>query len=584
MHTYLNYLIEANTGILLALGLYQLLFRRETNFTFMRAYLLGGLLVALLFPLIRFPAGPETTIPSLSDAVSMYVLPEITIGGPAAVEETEVRATGLTPGQLMAGIYLAGVGVFFSLFGYRLFRLLQYIRRSVTYPYKNNYRVVETTEAIPAFSFFHYLFLGQAHTLSAADKEQILRHETVHADKFHSLDILLLELLGVAFWFNPFIRSYKKILLSIHEYQADAAAVEARDATQYCSLLAKVALQSADYPLANYFNQSLTTKRIAMIRTTKHQLRGWKVAFLLPMFAGFFILVACQDQVLTEIVENNPTLSQRSEYPPDVQEVINRHREKNPEAKFTYVEGDVSELQNLIARQKDSQIIISTHGYKDRGVMGVLLQDMSNFAETMKTGDLVYQVVEEAASPVGGMEEFFKYIGANLRYPAEARQANISGRVFIQFIVNQDGTLSNIEVLRGIGGGCDEEAVRVLSEAPAWNPGKQRGLAVRQRMAIPIVFELGTNKASRINPESIIPVNNTMRVQSRLVRENGQNYLVGNVKDENNEALFGVNVIVKGTNTGTITDRNGNFKISPGAGKGALAFSFTGYQTEEVSF
>lgn len=102
----------------------------------------------------------------------------------------------------------------------------------------------------------------------------------------------------------------------------------------------------------------------------------------------------------------------------------------------------------------------------------------------------VFVIVETRPEPVGGMQAFYDYLNANLKYPAEARQMRISGRVYVQFIVEKDGSISNIEVVKGIGGGCDEEAVRVLGNAPAWKPGKQRGRPVKVKMTIPIFFTI----------------------------------------------------------------------------------------------
>lgn len=102
----------------------------------------------------------------------------------------------------------------------------------------------------------------------------------------------------------------------------------------------------------------------------------------------------------------------------------------------------------------------------------------------------IFLVVEESASPKGGMTAFYEFVGNNLHYPEKALRLEIEGRVFVQFVVNKDGRLTNFSVLKGIGFGCDEEAVRVLGMAPAWNPGKQRGRPVRQQMVMPIVFKM----------------------------------------------------------------------------------------------
>jgi periplasmic protein TonB len=104
--------------------------------------------------------------------------------------------------------------------------------------------------------------------------------------------------------------------------------------------------------------------------------------------------------------------------------------------------------------------------------------------------DQIFLVVEEQASFPGGMEAWANYLRKNMKYPAQARRMGIEGRVFLKFVVDEKGKVSNIEILRGIGGGCDEEAVRVLQNAPNWSPGKQRGRAVKSYMQLAIVFKL----------------------------------------------------------------------------------------------
>ncbi len=105
--------------------------------------------------------------------------------------------------------------------------------------------------------------------------------------------------------------------------------------------------------------------------------------------------------------------------------------------------------------------------------------------------DQIFTIVEDEPSPKGGMAAFYGFVSKNLKYPSQARRMDIEGKVFVQFVVDKDGTLSNVHVLKGIGAGCDQEAIRVIKDAPKWNPGKQRGRPVRVRMVIPIVFKLG---------------------------------------------------------------------------------------------
>lgn len=104
--------------------------------------------------------------------------------------------------------------------------------------------------------------------------------------------------------------------------------------------------------------------------------------------------------------------------------------------------------------------------------------------------DEIHQFVQEMPSPVGGLSAFYKYLSKNLKYPAQARRIGIEGRVFLSFVVEKDGSLTDVSVMKGIGAGCDEESVRVLENAPKWSPGKQRGNPVRVRYAFPVVFRL----------------------------------------------------------------------------------------------
>jgi protein TonB len=104
--------------------------------------------------------------------------------------------------------------------------------------------------------------------------------------------------------------------------------------------------------------------------------------------------------------------------------------------------------------------------------------------------DEVFVVVEESAQPENGMAEFYKLTASNLRYPAQARRMGVEGRVFVQFVVAKDGGLQEVEVIKGIGSGCDEEAVRIVSLSPKWKPAKQRGKPVKQRIVLPILFKL----------------------------------------------------------------------------------------------
>jgi TonB family protein len=200
---------------------------------------------------------------------------------------------------------------------------------------------------------------------------------------------------------------------------------------------------------------------------------------------------------MKEVVEKNKTLSQvsDSEIPAELQPQIKQIRQSNPNAKFTYIEGETKEISALAETYKNFKPLAILANPK-KGTTGILLQDMSSYAENIKSADDVYMVVEQAASPVGGFSSFMQYLRTNLNYPEAARNANIQGKVFIQFVVQADGSITDTEILKGIGGGCDEEALRVVAASPKWNPGKQKGVAIKQRMSVPIAFNLGNEQGS----------------------------------------------------------------------------------------
>ena len=102
----------------------------------------------------------------------------------------------------------------------------------------------------------------------------------------------------------------------------------------------------------------------------------------------------------------------------------------------------------------------------------------------------IFKVVEEMPEFPGGAAKMMEYIQKNMKYPMMARESDIQGRVFVNFVVEPDGSISNVTVMRGIGGGCDEEALRVVQSMPNWKPGKQRGSAVRCSFTVPIIFKL----------------------------------------------------------------------------------------------
>ncbi|HZY81851.1 MAG TPA: TonB family protein [Cyclobacteriaceae bacterium] len=111
--------------------------------------------------------------------------------------------------------------------------------------------------------------------------------------------------------------------------------------------------------------------------------------------------------------------------------------------------------------------------------------------EEVEDPNMIYTVVEQAAEFPGGVGAMMKFLSQNIKYPPQARRMGIEGSVFVEFVVNATGTIQDAKVIKGIGGGCDEEALRVIGKMPVWKPGKQNGRPVRVRFVLPVKFVLG---------------------------------------------------------------------------------------------
>jgi TonB family protein len=353
--------------------------------------------------LIHLNSSAITRVPSVN-AAAIHVLPEVMVDSIIASESHEGPFYNAWS---IAVIIYANVALFLLItLMWRMVKLVLKIRNEKHYRY-GRCKIIESAENNPAFSFFHFIYIGNARILTAPEKQQIIAHESVHVTQLHSLDNLLLQVTGIVFWFNPFINTYKKIFVQLHEFEADARTATGTEVNAYCSLLAKVALRSVEFPFANHFNQSLTLKRIDMIRTIKKRTRAWKFAAAAMVAVCCFLFIACQDQ----ITANRPALA---------------------------------------------------------------------------SADLAVSAI-----PEGGMEAFYTYLKRNLRYPPEARQKLAQGKVLLEFVVKQDGTLSDVNLLASPDPALGEEAKRLLYAGPKWAPGKQSsGEIADQRLVLPFLFKL----------------------------------------------------------------------------------------------
>lgn len=192
----------------------------------------------------------------------------------------------------------------------------------------------------------------------------------------------------------------------------------------------------------------------------------------------------------------------------------------------------------------------------------------------------VFTIVEEQPSYKGGMDAFYRYVIGEMKYPLQARNSGTEGTVQVQFVIERNGSISNAKAINSIGSGCDQEAIRVLENAPGFIAGSQRGRTVRTAMTMPITFKLNPEKKNPDNSTqgTIIAgevIANPDELQINSNYKNGE--WSGTILSSEGDKIPGVNIVVAGTNYGTVSDLSGNFKVKAEKSQ-ELHISYVGYK------
>ena len=258
----MTYLLQVSTCWIVFFGIYLLFLRKETFFSINRYYLLGALVTGLLVPYLgEFMPANEASIEVYQ---VMTQFSAIEVSPQAYVEET---VSVLTWMNLLWAIYLLGGLVVLSRFIHGLKRIYSIYKQADKTPHVN-YTLVESDKYHLPFSFFHFIFISKQLQLNA-DVENVLKHEELHANQWHSIDIVFTELLQVFFWFNPILIFYKNALRQSHEYLADAYVTQNHNKNSYGRLLLQQSTSGLEIALANQFFHSQIKKRITMMYKEK---------------------------------------------------------------------------------------------------------------------------------------------------------------------------------------------------------------------------------------------------------------------------------------------------------------------------
>jgi TonB family protein len=380
-----------------------------------------------------------------------------------------------------------------------------------------------------------------------------------------------------------------KKLEKIHEFQADAYALKSYNIDQYSSILISSTLKSNGLSLASSFHDGLILKRLIAMKQQTKNVSPWKLGALGSLCVILFTVFACSEELDQEIKEmgSQSNMITFDQLPSSMQTNLVEIKDKLSFMKVVVAEEDkiedIEELNDL-----DPKLIHSMNVDKaNKAIYIALKKDGTNFdylSEKSKMQGELFTVVEQQPEYEGGMEAFYKYVSSEMTYPLQARQRGIEGRVYVQFVVEKDGSLSDVKVIKGIGAGCDSEAVRVVQNASSFKPGTQRGRPVRVRMSMPIIFKLNEGKTNGDNStQGIIVIEKAELKQEKLKVE--ANYAngrwSGTVYDEEGGGLPGVNIVVAGTTTGTVSDLDGNFQVETDKSND-LYLSFVGYESVKL--
>ena len=534
----IGHLLPIAATVAVLWGVYRLLFRNSNRLLFNRFFLLTSMLLALAMPLLGLLSGTE--LPQMAtlkqNMFSGMMLSEVIVtpDGQPVLPEVTVN-TNATPSrfslwQVVGGIYLIGVGVMTLLFLFKLGKLVALIIRSPkrkmsgctavylsAVPEPKNVKVPEPVEGPiqnqqGSFSFFRYAFFPNENV-----DPDIMRHEMSHISHHHSWDILFAEVMMILQWFNPFIYLYKKELQSLHEYQADRDVVATGVNKKNYMMLILQQCTAVDFSgMSNNFSLILTKKRIKMItRNEKAKGLWWRLLATLPVLA---ILMIANTKVTAQEKKtvDKPITVEMGRFeifdddgaPMQLKDTV-IYAEDGSHVKFETSDGfqpetgepckkltvtsynaDGTPCNNFFITETERRGDTSTYSIETFSISGSLFETLLDVATSKE--DTVYQIAEDMPVFPGGEQAMMKFVAENINYPQEAKDKEIAGHVFVSFVVEKDGSVDEVKVMRGIGGGCDEEVVRVVKAMPKWKPGKQAGKPVRVNYMMPFNFKLDT--------------------------------------------------------------------------------------------
>ncbi|MCZ4245886.1 TonB family protein [Pedobacter punctiformis] len=475
--SFAHYLLQVNLYLIVFYSCYKLLLDKETYFTLNRIYLVAAGILSLCIPFIRLEWLTEQKA-----AQSVYATVKWDAVLQQATNVTENK-TGINWGNLLVYIYCAGIVFFLGRLVYNLFTVK---------------KLLKTAKAGSAFSFFSQKVIDTELPETAI----IDIHEEAHIKQWHTADILFFEILGIIAWINPVIYLYKKAIKNIHEFLADELAAEFQgDKAEYAMLILSKSFGISPNALANgFFDKSLIKKRIYMLHKEPSKKAAiLKYGIFIPLFAIFIVFSSAT------IRKNKQLISITDQIPMEkpiemVQEIVSQPLAGSSVVLAEHVKNAPAPLSVSAKNLKHSKNLTEP----------ILIETPPKNEEK---DNKIYDFVSIDKQPTfpGGITKFYEYLSKSIKYPKAAQENNVSGKVFLSFIVETDGSLSDVAITRGLGSGTDEEALRVIGGSPKWNPGYTGGKPVRVKFNINVNFSLTNSiESKKSKSESAFKVPNLL--------------------------------------------------------------------------
>lgn len=446
MNEVITILIKSSLSIAMLYLVYTLFLKRDTFFKTNRIYLVLTMIISLIIPFIDFSA----LINGGGVGYTVWLDPVIISSNGV---QTSVNSN---PGlyQILLAIYLTGMSIFAIRFLYQLWQLFALVRKFGV-SRKEGLNIVFTDRNYSPFSFFNLVFLNND-DINSSETQKILAHEKVHIRQWHSVDLILLELITIIQWFNPFVWLYRHAIKTLHEYLADEGVIHSGvDVNVYSALLFEQSTGIQINDLTNNFSKSLLKRRFKMMTKEKTtQIARIKLLLVAPLALALLLVLSFSQEVM----------GQEKVTPNKGEKVVTQPGPDDPPPPPKKIE------------------VVEVPGDEKSDVP-------------------IFTVVEEMPSYPGGFDKMYAYLGENIKYPKDAKEEGIQGKVYVTYVVEKDGTVTNVSVLRGVSKSLDAEAVRVIKGMPKWKPGKQDGKPVRVQYNLPIKFTLDSDKKAEGDKE-----------------------------------------------------------------------------------